>query len=104
MLKGPYRFHLQRNNPFEAVQKFLDLRRPLFNFSQWAVQKTGENGLKVRILDFGEWDTGVELFLLLLGACFQGLVEHNGGKQVKLQTREEGASADKTLIFDLQWS
>jgi len=104
MLDSPYRFHLERKNPFEAVQKFMDLRRPLFNFSRWTVQKTGDQSLTVRVTEFGEFGPGMELFLLVLGACLQGLIECNGGRDVKLQSLEQGDPHDRALVFDLRWT
>jgi len=104
MLQGPYRYHLERGNPFEAVQKFMDLRKTLFNFSRMEMEKTGDQSLRVRILELGDFETGLDVFLLLAGVHFQHLVEHNGGKDVKLETRQEGNPGDRELVLDLKWN
>lgn len=103
MLEGPYRFHLERRDPFAAMQKFLDLRKSLFNFSRMEAKQTGEKSLCVRLSELGKFETGLEVFVLLAGAQFQRLVERNGGKNVRLETRIEPAPADNTLLFELSW-
>lgn len=104
LFKGPYRPFLDKNDPFAATQKFLELRKPIFNFSKMQMLKTGDKSLSVRLSELGNFDLGLDLFLLLSGAHFVRLIELNGGQNVQLHTRQEGDHRDPVLVFDLAWS
>jgi len=103
MMQGPYKSFLYRNEPLEAVQKFLDLRKPLFNFSRMTAERTGGKSLRVTVFEMGKFETGLDIFGLLAGIQFQHIVEQNGGKNVKLETRVISTAKDDDLIFDLTW-
>jgi hypothetical protein len=101
--EGPYKPFLDRHDPFEAVQKFLDLRRAVFNFSKMEMERKSGSSLRVRISELGNFDNGIELFLTLTGVHFLELVRLNGGESPTLETSREGRAHDPVLIFDLKW-
>jgi hypothetical protein len=104
LFHGPYRPFLDRRDPFLAVQKFMDLRRPLFNFSKMEMEPTGEQSLRVRISELGEFETGLDVFHLLAGVHFQQIAEFNVGHPVNLAMSLIGAKADPVLVIDLDWA
>jgi hypothetical protein len=108
LFEGPYRPFLDKGDPFEATQKFLDLRRSMFNFSSMKMEKTGERGLRVEINEMG-WahealEEGLEVFSLVLDAHFEKLIELNGGREVKVSHRVEPRPDDTLLFHEVSWT
>jgi len=104
LFEGAYRPFLDKHDPFLAVNKFLELRKSLFNFHRSAMEKTGDQSLQVRLFNLGEIEEGLEVFQLLLGVHLQELIRYNGGEEVEIKTRQEIQEGEKTLVFDLAWS
>ncbi len=103
LFNGPYKPFLDKGDPLTSVEKFLDLRRSLFNFSRMEAAGTGDKSMQVKVWELGELKDGVDMFLVLTGAHFKKLVQLNGGEMVKLMTRGEEKGGDLVLYFDLTW-
>lgn len=101
--EGPYRPFLDKHDPFEATQKFLDLRKAVFNFSKMELEKTGPSSLRVKISELGDFPQGLDLFLILTGVHFRELVALNGGANPNLATSQTGPESNPVLLFDLVW-
>ncbi len=104
LFQGPYRPFLDHGDPFVAVQKFLDLRRPLFNFTKMQATPTGPTSMTVSITNCGKFEEGLEMFLVFTGAHFTRLIELNGANQVDLETFFSNQHEDASLEFRLSWS
>jgi len=103
LFEGPYRPFLDHGDPVVAIRKFLDLRRPLFNFSRMEARSLGPNSLLVSITDFGEFEAGLEMFMTLTGAHLTKLAELNGAGQVKLDPSHSRQQEDISIEFRLTW-
>lgn len=95
---------MDKNDPFVAVDKYLDLRKHLFNFYQSEMDKTGEKSFQVRIFNLGNIEEGLDEFLFILGVQIEELVKYNGGKEIKVESRHEVREGDKILLIDLAWN
>jgi hypothetical protein len=102
LLKGFYRPHLDRGDPFQAVDKFLGLRRSLFSFSRTEVKKKGENNILVRISGFGSFE-GMDIYALLIAAYLQALIEFNRGKDVKYDIQETREQDEQVYLINIEW-
>jgi hypothetical protein len=104
LYEGPYRPFLAQGDPFAATEKFLDLRRGLFNFSKMEMERTGEESLRVRISEFGTLEEGLDVFMLVLGVHFQELIKYNGGDRVNLDYHRETEAGQIKMVFELSWT
>jgi hypothetical protein len=104
LFEGPYRPFLDKHDPVEAVSKFFELRKSLFNFSKATVEKTGPKSLHVRIAELGDFEVGLDVFLLLLDAHLTELIQYNGGKDVKVKGWPERSRGQVELYADVTWS
>ncbi len=103
LFEGPYRPFLDQGDPVMAIRKFLDLRRPLFNFSTMEARSLGPRSLEVSITDFGEFEDGLEMFMTFTGAHLTKLAELNGAGEVKLEPSHISQNDDTNIMFRLTW-
>lgn len=103
LFHGSYRPFLDKGNPLEALGKFLDLRKSLFNFSRMEITATGENSARVTISEFGDFERGLDLFEILLDVHLRQLIELNGGKNVTSDKKRRGEGDDLVMEIDLAW-
>ena len=104
LFEGPYRPFLAKDDPVQAVAKFFELRKSLFNFSRTTVEQTGPKSLRVRIAELGEFDVGLDVFLLLLNVHLEELVKFNGGKIEGINSRSVKERGQTVLLVDLAWT
>ena len=104
LIEGSYRPFLDKGDPFEATRKFLDLRKSLFNFSKMGMEPTGQRSLRVVISEFGQFEAGLDVFMILLKAHLEELIRTNGGKEISLEEKIEGDQDQVTMIVDAAWS
>ena len=104
LLAGPYRPFLVKNDPFEAVAKFFELRKSLFNFSRTAIEKTGAKSLRVNITDLGDFGEGLDIFSVLLCAHLEEIARCNGCKDITLRPRHEKEKANVNIIVEMAWA
>lgn len=100
---GSYRPFLDKKDPHEAIHKFLELRKSLFNFSRMEMQKTGPRAARVLIFEIGEFQQGLDIFEQLLAAHLKELVELNGAGAATCQSSLQDVQGEKTLAFELGW-
>jgi len=100
LFQGPYKPFLDKKDPQEALKRFLELRKSIFNFSRMRAERTGPKSSRVVITDFGEFDKGLDLFQALLAVHLKRIVELNGGRDVRCRENMDGSS----LVCELEWS
>ncbi|HUT54556.1 MAG TPA: hypothetical protein VM658_14295 [bacterium] len=104
LLEGPYRPFLVKNDPFEAVAKFFELRKSLFTFSKMAIEKTGDKSLRARITEFGDFSDGLDVFTILLCAHLEELAKNNGCKGITLKPCHEKEKGQTNIVVDMAWT
>ncbi len=101
LLDGPYRRLLKQDDPHLAMQKFMELRQTLFNFSDFEMQQTGERSIRVTIKGPLDYE-GLEIFTILVGVHFEVLVEANLGRNVVVDAGRSDDDND-SLVYEISW-
>ena len=104
LFNGPYRPFLDKGDPHQAVGKFIELRRSLFNFSRMEAEKVSENSLRMTISELGDLKEGVEVFALLAQVHLEEIAAMNGAREVRSASRVDFKEDGPVLTFDLEWS
>lgn len=103
LIEGPYRKFLTKGDPHQALDKFLELRKTMFNFGKMEARKTGDKKARITLSELGDYQEGMEIFQTLIGVHFEKLVETNGGTDVAMENSNEFKEGQSTFIFDLEW-
>jgi hypothetical protein len=102
MLKGPYGPHLDRGDPYQAMTKFMELRRRLFNFSQWDMEKKGEKQMLLRLSQLGNIED-IDIYILHVCDYLHALAEYNGAKDVEFEIQETNEQGESAYVINISW-
>jgi hypothetical protein len=104
LLSGPYRPFLVKDDPVEAVHKFFELRKSMFNFSKTVVEKTGDKSIHIKITELGDFRVGLDIFCVLLCAHLEEIARCNGCNDVTLRPRHEKRPDGVNIFVEISWT
>jgi hypothetical protein len=103
MLESPYKRFILVDDPYQAVKKLIELQNKNYNFSSTTVERTGENGLLMRVAELGETDENFEYFVIFLGAQLKELAAKNGAKNIDLKSSKVQEGEKTMLELAMTW-
>ncbi|MDY6905170.1 MAG: hypothetical protein SWH61_10835 [Thermodesulfobacteriota bacterium] len=100
---GVYQAIVTKDDPLQALKKFVAMYRLLFNFEPLSFEVIGDNHFKL-MHDFNELgkDNGKAYCSQLMGTL-ETLIEMSGGKKINIIMTAKQWEEDPVTIFDIQW-
>jgi hypothetical protein len=104
MLQSPYKKFILADDPYVAIKKLTDLQNKNLNFTSITVERTGEKGLVLRVLELGDTDENFDYFVIFLGTQLKELAAKNGAKNIDLQSSKKQDGGETMLEMNLPGS